>query len=141
MKRVYALLPGNLGARLRNVLEFDGGITDTYLSTSKAGHDTWNVITGGSRVFRAPPAAQPQPQIPTNAGPQRVTDIKYYSRDVRRNLPVAQQQPLEASFTRGTAALLPSPPALVEKPEEGSPGMKARGWDGGARRLGSSRGF
>lgn len=125
MKRVYALLPGNWGARLRSIVEFDGGVTDTYLSTSKAGVDTWNVITNGSRVFRAPSGSQPQPNIPTNAGAHRVRNINYYSRDVRRNLPVSQDLPLSASLSPVNALLLPPrDAALVEKPEEGSPGMK-----------------
>jgi len=37
MKRVYNALgaqPGGLGHRLRNVLEFCGGVTDNYLSVT-----------------------------------------------------------------------------------------------------------
>ena len=117
------------------------GVTDTYLSTSKAGVDTWNVITNGSRVFRAPSGSQPQPNIPTNAGAHRVRNINYYSRDVRRNLPVSQDLPLSASLSPANALLLPPrDAALVEKPEEGSPGMKVRRGGGARARGGCARG-
>jgi hypothetical protein len=52
MKRVYNLLgaqPGGLGHRLRNVLEFCGGVTDNYLCVLAARRISGN---GGSAELR-----------------------------------------------------------------------------------------
>jgi hypothetical protein len=63
--------------------------------------------------------SQPQPNIPS--GPlERVYDIKYFSRDVRR-APDVHSSPIEASFIPESKARL-LPPSTLEKPFVGSPG-------------------
>lgn len=76
--------PPHFFSQIRGVLEFDGGITDTYLTAARTGIDPWNILTRGSARYRTPPGAQPQPLLPT-AVPSRTYDIKYFPRDIRRN--------------------------------------------------------
>jgi hypothetical protein len=57
MKRIYSLLPTSIARRIRNIIEFDGGVTDTYLMPSKSGQNTWDVITQGTaKNYRTAPA-------------------------------------------------------------------------------------
>lgn len=96
--------------QLRNVLEFDGGVTDTYLHPAKGGVDTWNVITRGTPArYRVPPGSTPQPRVPTQATPERAFDIKYFPRDVRRNRDPSSFFPIEASLSAESQKLLITP--------------------------------
>ncbi len=57
MKRIYSLLPASLVKRIRGVIEFDGGVTDTYLLSARSGHAQWDIISQGTtKNYRTPPA-------------------------------------------------------------------------------------
>ena len=45
-------MAASLAKRLRGVIEFDGGVTDTYIHSAVPGNDTWNVITEGQNTQR-----------------------------------------------------------------------------------------
>lgn len=131
MKRVYAALGPQLGKKvcacqltgtgdcvsllqphlqLRNILEFDGGIADTYLHPAQPGVDKWNVITHGTpNRFRLPPGSQPQPRIPGTATIDRTYSIAYFPRDVRRNKDPLLNVPIEESFSAEAKKLLETP--------------------------------
>lgn len=111
MKRVYSLLgaqPGGLGHRLRNILEFRGGVTDNYLHPAQAGVDTWNTDTrGATPVYRVPPGSNTgaeQPRVPAASGPRLKYSVSYYSHDSRR---LAQDASFE--FDAKTAATAAAP--------------------------------
>jgi hypothetical protein len=115
MKRVYNLLgaqPGGLGHRLRNVLEFRGGVTDNYLHPARAGVDVWNTDTRGTTpAFRVPPGSNTgaeQPRIPAATGARLKYSVGYYSHDSRR---LAQDASFE--FDAKTAASA-APPRRAE---------------------------
>lgn len=65
----------------------------------------------------------PQARIP-NGPAERVYDIKYYTRDVRRNS-LPSDIPVERSFL-GDASKSLAAVQYIEAPKEGSPGMKVR---------------
>ena len=56
MKRIYSLLPPAVAKRVRGVLEFDGGVTDTYLLAAQANIGRFDVITQGTaKAYRPAP--------------------------------------------------------------------------------------
>jgi hypothetical protein len=61
-----------------------------------------------------------------NAAPERAYDIKYYPRDVRRNVDAADTLFIESSFTGDGAKLLEGA-KLVPQPHVPSAGMKVSG--------------
>ena len=122
MKRLYNALgsqPGGLGHRLRQVVEFRGGVTDNYLHPAQAGVDTWNTDTRGTTpAFRVPPGSNTgseQPRIPGASGSRLKYSVGYYSRDTRR-----LAAPTEFEFTAATAATAAAP----KRPDLGSLGAK-----------------
>lgn len=49
-----------LASQLRNIIEFDGGVTDSYLHRAKPSLDTWNVVwPDGTPRYRSPPGYVP----------------------------------------------------------------------------------
>jgi len=82
------------------MLEFDGGALEVFLQPAQAGLNVHDPIHGpaGAKAFRPPPASFPQARLPTQASPERTYDIKYYSRDVRRNLPAGENVPVDRSI-------------------------------------------
>jgi hypothetical protein len=114
--------PPSLLSQLRNVLEFGGGVTDTYLNTAKAGHDTWNILTRGSAEYRKPPGSQPQPRIPAASSPSRTHNITYYTRDVRRTPKDGYNVEVESSFDEAGKKLLDVP--KLAGVDAGSAGQK-----------------
>lgn len=105
--------------QLRNIIEFDGGVTDTALLRGGADADMWSTHV---RSYRFPVGSQPQARIPTQSSPAMAFDIKYYSRDVRKNAAPGDRL-IDASFSEATRGLL-DVPALVPAPTTGSPGAK-----------------
>lgn len=56
MKRIYSLLPKQVAHRLRGIIEFDGGVTDTYLLSSRPGAAPWDIIYQGTeKQYRPAP--------------------------------------------------------------------------------------
>ena len=51
MKRIYSLLPKDVARKLRNILEFDGGVADTHVL--RAGADAEG---GYGPIYRPQPA-------------------------------------------------------------------------------------
>ena len=94
---------------MRNILEFNGGITDNYLSPAKAGVDTWNTYTHGSARFRNEPGSQPQARIPSTSGPRLTYNVQYYSHDTRRLM-----APREFEFAASKAQEALSKPAPAQ---------------------------
>ena len=82
--------------------------------------DHWNILTRGTRRFRPPPGSFPPPLLPTEA-PGRTFDIKYYTRDARRNPDASTNAAAEHFFSAEAQARLPREPVLDG---EGSPGLK-----------------
>ncbi|RYG46156.1 hypothetical protein EON67_09855 [archaeon] len=72
-------------------------------------------------LARAACSSFPQARIP-NGPAERVYDIKYYTRDVRRNS-LPSDIPVERSFL-GDASKSLAGVQYIEAPKEGSPGMK-----------------
>lgn len=69
-------------------------------------------------------SSQPQARIPTTSG-ERVFDIKYYSRDVRKHGdPYAV--PIDKSFTPEAAKIGLQGAVTIAAPKTGSPGVKVR---------------
>jgi len=52
LRAIYNALPRPLAKRLRGIIEFDGGVTDTYIHPAAPDLDTWNVITEGKNTPR-----------------------------------------------------------------------------------------
>ena len=57
IRALYNALPKSIAKRLRGVLEFDGGATDTYIHAAAPGVDSWNIIHEGKNT----PRYRPQP--------------------------------------------------------------------------------
>ncbi len=114
--------PPPLNSHTQHTLSLLPTPLQTYLTPAKTGVDHWNIITQGTRHYRPPPGSNPQPTIPTEAR-GRTYDIKYYTRDVRRNPDgdATVNRPIELSLPASAQAALPREPVLEG---EGSPGLK-----------------
>jgi NADH:ubiquinone oxidoreductase subunit B14.5a (Complex I-B14.5a) len=106
--------------KIRNVIEFNGGVLDS--SSYASGYDAdFSAIGGYPRPYRLPPGSFPQARIPSGPA-ERAFDIKYYPRDARRNPWPGDKLADELSFTSEEAKALLATPELVKEPKLGSPG-------------------
>ena len=118
MKRVYNALGPVLGKRLRDYLEFNGGVTDNYLHPAQTGVDRWNTAYAGkgqTRFRQEPGSPDVQPRIPSASGERVKYNVGYYSHDARRN------QDAVFELDAATVAAGGVPPRA---PEGGSAGAK-----------------
>lgn len=135
MKRVYNALgaqPGGLGHRLRNVLEFCGGVTDNYLHPAQAGVDVWNTYTRGSARFRVEPGSNTgaeQPRIPGCSAARLRYSVGYYSHDSRR-----LSQPASYEVVAATAATA-APPRRAELGSQGGKNPDVERYDASGLRT------